>query len=244
MAEHKGFAIPEHTQTPNSFFDVTLPQIKSIGELKVLLAVMRQTFGWRKFTDTISMSQLVKITGLTRQGVANGLKLALAHGYIERTPHGQSFTYGLRLVKEVDQSSKLTSQGSRPEVVNEVDQQLVKQIDPQKKGIKEKKETADFAVLMRYHADRIGKVLDGGKQGSAIKRILAAGYSTEDAIACYEWAVGWSDAPDWALVQGKIGSWLAQRRGNGGERKLTPAELAARDEERKRKGGWDKAPYV
>lgn len=236
MAEQKGFAIPEHTQTPNSFFDVTLPQIKSIGELKVLLAIMRQTFGWRKFSDTISLSQLVKITGLSRQGVTNGLHLALQHGHIERKPHGNSFTYGLKLlVKEVDQSSKLTSQEGGPEMVKQVDHQVVKQVDTQKKDIKEKKETPAFAVLMKHHADRVGKILDGGKQGKAIKNILSAGYSPEDAVACYQWATEWSDAPDWALVQGKIGSWLAQRRRNGTEKKLTLEQLAARDEERKRK---------
>lgn len=241
MAEHKGFAIPEHTQTPNSFFDVTLPQIKSIGELKVLLAIMRQTFGWRKFSDTISMSQLVKITGLSRQGVVNGLQLGLEHGFIERTAQGQSFSYSLKLVKQVDQSSKLTSQEDRPEVVKEVDRQLVKQVDTQKKGIKEKKETPAFAVLMKHHADRVGAVLDGGKQGSAIKRILAAGFSVEDALACYQWVTGWSDAPDWALVQGKIGSWLAKRRDNGSDGpKLTPEQRKAREDELRRKNGWDK----
>lgn len=241
MAEHKGFAIPEHTQTPNSFFDVTLPQIKSIGELKVLLAIMRQTFGWRKFSDTISMSQLVKITGLSRQGVVNGLQLALEHGFIERAANGQSFSYSLQLVKQVDQSSKLTSQEDRPEVVKQVDQQLVKQVDTQKKGFKEKKETTAFAVMMKHHADRVGKILDGGKQGAAIKRILSAGFSADDAIACYEWTATWSDAPDWALVQGKIGSWLAQRKGNGVEKpKMTPEQRKAHEDELKRQKGWDK----
>lgn len=244
MAEQKGFAIPEHTQTPNTFFDVTLPHIKSIGELKVLLAIMRQTFGWRKFSDTISMSQLQKITGLSHQGVANGLQLALEHGYIERTPHGQSFSYSLKLlVKEVDQSSKLTSQVNRPEVVKQVDRQLVKQVDTQKKG-KEKKESTAFAVLMKHHADRVGKILDGGKQGKAIKSILSAGFSADDAIACYDWALGWSDAPDWSLVQGKIGSWLSKRRSNGAEHKLTATELATRDAERKRAKGWDKVEFA
>jgi hypothetical protein len=143
-----GFEIPQHTQTPNSFFDETLPQIKSIAELKVMLAIMRMTFGWRKFSDTISMSQLEKLTGLTHQGVANGIALALEHEFVERHPVGQSFSYSLKLVNEIDQSSKLTSQVNR--LVKEIDQsdkplptkkispssqvnRLVKQIDTQKK---------------------------------------------------------------------------------------------------------------
>jgi hypothetical protein len=102
----------------------------------------------------------------------------------------------------------------------------------------EEKDTSAFAVLMKYHADKSETpILDGGKQGKAIKRILAAGHSVDSALAAYEWVSTWSDAPDWSVVQGKIGPWLAQRR-NGSkkhqagadhpsETELTEQQLAA-----------------
>lgn len=102
----------------------------------------------------------------------------------------------------------------------------------------EPKEISAFAVLMKHHADRVGKILDGGKQGKAIKSILAAGFSPDDAIACYQWTVGWADAPDWSLVQGKIGSWLSKRNGNGAEKRMSPAERKAWETEQKRIHGW------
>lgn len=145
----KGFEIPNHTQTPNSFFDIVMPQLKSIAELKVILAITRLTFGWQKRADRISMSQLRKVTGLTHQGVQNGIDLAIEHGFIERQPSGQAFIYCLKLVNEIDQSSKLTSQVNR--LVNEIDwsanllsvndipptslpNRLVNEIDTPKKG--------------------------------------------------------------------------------------------------------------
>lgn len=215
MAEQKGFAIPEHTQTPNSFFDVTLPQIKSIGELKVLLAIMRQTFGWRKFSDTISMSQLVKITGLSRQGVVNGLQLGLEHGFIQRTARGQSFSYSLKLVKQVDQSNKLTSQEDRPELVKQVDRKLVKQVDTQKTKKKEKKETTGAHVrLMAFHDSKLpGGMPDGGAQGAAVKWLLER-FTPEQCEVEYLKLAGeeWRTTPvTWLTVKKHIGGDLARR---------------------------------
>lgn len=136
----KNFVAPNHTQTPNIFFDDSLPKIKSFAELKVILAIVRQTFGWHKPDDRISISQLVKLTGLTRQGVVNGVARALEDGFLDRQPVGQSFTYSLKVVNEVDQFQVQTSQQDRPELVNQVDRQLVNEVDPQKKESKEKKE--------------------------------------------------------------------------------------------------------
>lgn len=237
--EQKGFEIPNHTQTPNTFFDVSLKEIKSLCELKVVLTVIRKTFGWQKRRERISLTQLEAMTGLTRQGVQRGVKLAVEHGYIERQAVGQGFFYSLVLGNSSYPAKVLPSQDHCLEVGNESSQQLGNRLDTQKKGIKEKKETPAFAVLMKHHADRVGSILDGGKQGSAIKRILSAGVSVDDAVACYEWVTTWSDAPDWATVQGKITPWLAKRNGNGAQpKKRTPEERKAWEAEQRRKHGW------
>lgn len=140
MADQRGFEKPNHTQTPNTFFDVSLPEIKSLVELKIVLAVIRQTFGWQKDADRISLSQLQRLTGLSRESVSIGIQLALDHGYVERKPVRNGFLYNLKLVRNSDQSGIPTSQEFRPKVVRDSDQKVVGIPDPQKKG-KEKKES-------------------------------------------------------------------------------------------------------
>lgn len=132
----KGFELPNHTQTPNSLFDYWLEKIDSLAELKVTLAIIRKTFGWHKQEDTISISQLMKATGLSRQGVVDGLEAGLKRGLIVRRPAKRNgFCYGLRLVNDLDQSKVLTSLNSRLEIVNDLDQSLVNDLDTQNKNI-------------------------------------------------------------------------------------------------------------
>lgn len=150
------FPKPNFTQTPNLFFDDSLPKIKSFAELKVVLAVVRQTFGWRKESDKLSHSQLANLTGLTRRGVINGVNMALEHGFLEREASGQTFIYRLALVNSVHQSEQVASEQDSPELVNESDTQLVNQVHTQKKGSKEKKEKSVGA-----HTAGNGKKRDG-----------------------------------------------------------------------------------
>jgi phage replication O-like protein O len=54
-----GFTSPNYTQTPNELFDELLPEL-SESELKVLLYVIRRTFGFGKSNDAISINQLAE----------------------------------------------------------------------------------------------------------------------------------------------------------------------------------------
>ena len=138
-----GYQAPLHTQIPNLLLDEHIKDMKE-AELKVTLAIARKTFGWHKREDTLSLSQLMELTGLSRQGVLNGIEAGLERGTICRREMGQSYLYSIP-VNEVDQS---TSQRSRPVLVNEVDQlapKLVNEVDTQKKGIKERKKVKPSA---------------------------------------------------------------------------------------------------
>jgi phage replication O-like protein O len=143
---------PNYTQIPNALFDA-MASMKE-AELRVVMAVCRQTFGWHKRRDMISLSRLQEITGLSRQGVINGVTMARDHGWIKAHAAGQSFEYEIdvaevvnqvdqlneKLVNEVDQFARESSQPSRPELVNEVDRKagkLVNEVDTQKKAEKE-----------------------------------------------------------------------------------------------------------
>lgn len=123
----KGFDPPNYTQTPNTLFDL-MPTMSN-QELRVTLAIIRKTKGWHKQEDELSLTQLQEVTGLSRQGVINGVKQALKRGTVYRKPSGRSYKYGL-VVNNVDtpsddQSTTLTNDGqpSRPTIVNSVDTQ-------------------------------------------------------------------------------------------------------------------------
>ena len=60
------------TQVPNILFDLHLPSLTE-SELKILLIIIRQTYGWidrytgkRKLQDRISHSQFITKSGLTK----------------------------------------------------------------------------------------------------------------------------------------------------------------------------------
>jgi len=72
-----------YTQIPNTFFDYWMA-VLSPGEFKILMCIARKTFGWRKGTDAISLSQIVKMTGLSRRGVVKSLSVLESRNLIIR----------------------------------------------------------------------------------------------------------------------------------------------------------------
>jgi hypothetical protein len=73
---------------------------------------------------------------------------------------------------------------------------------------------SDHSRLMRHHADRIGVITDGGRQGSAIKDLLGK-FSFTDAVGCYDYQVsqlnqngGWRDKVNWSTVLSDISEWI------------------------------------
>ena len=58
----QGFQFPTTTSVPDEVFDVLMPQLSG-AELKVLLYICRTTFGFKKASDSISLSQIAH--GLT-----------------------------------------------------------------------------------------------------------------------------------------------------------------------------------
>lgn len=62
----KGFAKPNTTPTPDDVFDIFMTELTH-AELKVLLYIVRRTFGFKKMSDRISLKQIS--TGIvTRDG--------------------------------------------------------------------------------------------------------------------------------------------------------------------------------
>ena len=72
--------------TPNSVVDKYLRELTG-SEAKLLLVVIRQTYGWvdtkiggRKMRDRISHGQFIKKAGLSRRAVSSGVEGCLRKG--------------------------------------------------------------------------------------------------------------------------------------------------------------------
>ena len=80
-----GFISPRYTQVPDELFDDLMSHLSG-AELKVLLYIIRRTFGFKKDVDNISLNQICKGiitrdgevldrgTGLSQQAVITALK--------------------------------------------------------------------------------------------------------------------------------------------------------------------------
>ena len=72
-----------HTNVPNTLFDIHLNSL-GYAELKVLLVIIRQTYGWKdkrtgsyKKWDWISGQFFVKKTGLSQRSVSSAISLLI-----------------------------------------------------------------------------------------------------------------------------------------------------------------------
>ena len=95
MPRFRGFSRPNYTPVPDELFDEILPDLSG-AELKVLLYIIRRTFGFKKEADTISLSQICngiqtkdgrpldRGTGLNRDTVAKVVRNLEDGGYIVR----------------------------------------------------------------------------------------------------------------------------------------------------------------
>src|SRR5665811_1898291 len=121
-----GFANPNYTQVPDELFDLLMP-VLSDAELRVLLYIVRRTFGFKRDSDTISLSQMVNGittregqvldtgTGLSKSSVARGLKGLRDKGVIVATRNSsatrgdQPTTYRLRFKTDSSPETEMTS---------------------------------------------------------------------------------------------------------------------------------------
>jgi len=112
-----GFRSPNYTQVPDELFDQLLPKL-SEAELKVLLYIIRRTFGFKRESDNISLSQMVNgITtkagrqidhgaGLSKSGVVKALRGLVAKNILVPTrrtddTHGnQPTNYRLNIIEQ------------------------------------------------------------------------------------------------------------------------------------------------
>lgn len=108
------------TKTPNFVFDL-MPQL-SPAEFKVLMVIVRKTYGYREEWAQISFSLFAEMTGLTRQGVFNCVESLMTAGHIERRQVGaQSFEYQVKPFNSVEQTDEQNHSTELNEPFNSVE---------------------------------------------------------------------------------------------------------------------------
>ena len=119
----QGWEAPNYTQVPNQLLghwndagDYILGQMTDMGEaeLKVALVLCRLTFGFHRDGAAASISWLEKATGMSRQGVLNGIGALIDRGLFIKGKAKDGRNLWVKVLGG--------SQRGRPEVVNVVDQ--------------------------------------------------------------------------------------------------------------------------
>jgi len=105
-------AIPRlnHTQLPNEFIDKYMHQV-SPAATKVFLAICRKTIGWHKMTDDISSTQLIEMTGMSKNTVKSAVdelvEIGLIIKYKRGYGKGQETCYTINFEKQIPESTQI-----------------------------------------------------------------------------------------------------------------------------------------
>jgi len=109
-----------HTQVSNDFLDNYLYKVGG-SAAQVFLVITRQTTGWHKTEDKISLTQIQKKTGISRQGIIDAVVELEEKGLIIVNREGNTNSYSINYLTEdgqvsipVEEEEKSTSQLSRP----------------------------------------------------------------------------------------------------------------------------------
>lgn len=96
---------PNYTQVPNVILDA-MTQLKP-AELRVIMAICRNTFGYHHASRKLSISFLMTATGLSNRSVIDACKGLIEKHWIERHPTGQSWEYTVTAeIKTCEKSSQ------------------------------------------------------------------------------------------------------------------------------------------
>ena len=91
---------PPYTKTPNGIY-AAIPDM-SEAELKCTMALVRQTYGYHTSEVRATYGDLQKWTGLSRQGIADGLAAVKERGFF--APNGKRSMW--ETVRNSDQNSQ------------------------------------------------------------------------------------------------------------------------------------------
>ena len=95
-------------EVPNIVFDELIPRISNLSALKCYLLMLRKCWGFSKIGDWISISQLIKLTGLSRQSCISGMKWLEDNGLIWLSKSGVN---GSMCSEETEEIENMVKEG-------------------------------------------------------------------------------------------------------------------------------------
>lgn len=93
-----------YTKVPNGLIEA-IPDMNG-SEIAVCMVVCRQTLGYQRLWDKISITQFVKLTGMSNRSIIDAIEVAVADGWIIRKRDGDSYQYTIRGAEEILASEK------------------------------------------------------------------------------------------------------------------------------------------
>ena len=142
------------TQVPNIILDEKLKELKS-SELKIFILICRKTFGYQKLKDSISLSQMMKHTGLAKSTVIEAIRGLEKKGIVHKHTDKRTHQYSIK-IKPLTRSN---SPKIEPAEVQKSNPELVQKSDTQKKASKQKEKNTTTISSSEFSED-IVKVID------------------------------------------------------------------------------------
>ena len=184
--EFHGFQAPNYTVVPDELFDVLLPHLSG-SEIKVLLYLIRRTFGFKKQSDDISLNQICtgittkenrvldSGTGLSQSTVQVALKglveknIIMAKRRTSREKGNEPTTYGLNVLSSFtgnrQRGGTISGEGVRRKSAEPLHRKSATQqtVDIQQTELQEtdRQQQDDVVVALRNYgvADKVAKEL-------------------------------------------------------------------------------------
>ena len=139
-------------------------------EYKVILTIIRKTWGFQKKEDWISYSQFVKCTGKSRVSVWSAISRLVKQGLlVKQTELGKRTKYSVNKVELVKQAKLVKGAGlvKQTEHTSKVDlTQLVKQTEPTKETLTKETNTKEIIPkgITRFGNEDINLIIDYFKE--------------------------------------------------------------------------------
>ena len=171
-----------HLDIANELAEALARIYLSPTESRVLWAVLRKTYGWKKKTDRISYSQFEEATGVSRRHVAPALKRLIERKMVTQTGNAQRLEYGIQKDYERWETVPQTGNGALPKHVTQTitgtgNAPLLKQVTATITGSgnaplpKQVTKPLPEQVITKDNKDTIQKTDDVTRGGKAIDEI-------------------------------------------------------------------------
>jgi phage replication O-like protein O len=150
-----------YTRISNELLEAIFRYGFSQNEFRVLLSIMRHTYGWRKKTADLSLSFIAKASGVPRRSVVWAINHLREQNVIIRTASntGIQKDYGKWVVQPIALGQPITLQPIALELVQPIALELVQPIAHKKeKKTKENKNTTAAPALQRVISDRASQI--------------------------------------------------------------------------------------